>query len=201
MKKKFYIILIISFFSFTNFSKADELNRAYQALEKGDYKTAIYFLSYYANIGNAKAQYNYAIMLKKGLGTQKDKNEAFKWFFISADQGNMLASYALGNMYYNGEGITKNYKLSFESYLKASLSGHPASKINLGNLYFHGLGVKKNLPKAYLWWKIALDKNIAGAEENIKMLEDKFSKDEKKKANLLYYKCLQITLLACSKLN
>ena len=201
MKKKFYIIIIFILFGFNNVTKADELNKAYQALEKGDYKTAIYFLSYYANLGNAKAQYNYAIMLKRGLGTQRDKNEAFKWFFISADQGNMLANYALGNMYYNGEGTTKNYRLSFQSYLKASLSGHPASKINLGNLYFHGHGVKKDFPKAYLWWKIAQDKNISGAEENIKMLEEKLSKDEKIKANLLYYKCLQLTLVACSKLN
>ncbi len=201
MKKKICIFITFLLIFCTNLTKANELNRAYQALEKGDYKTAIYFLSYYANIGNAKAQYNYAIMLKKGLGTKKDPNEAFKWFFISAEQGNMLANYALGNMYYIGEGVKKNYKLSFESYLKAALSGHPTSKINLGNLYFHGHGVKKNLSKAYLWWKIALDKNLNGAEENIKMLEKKISIDEKKKAYILYYKCLQLTLLACSKLN
>ena len=201
MKKKIYITIIFLLLCIAKFAKADDLNNAYKSLEKGDYKTAIYFLSYFANLGNARAQYNYAIMLKKGLGTKKDPNEAFKWLFISAEQGNTLANYALGNMYYFGEGITKNYTLSFQSYLKASLSGHPASKINLGNLYFHGHGVKKNLPKAYLWWKIALDQNINGADENIKMLEEKFSKNEKKKAYSLYYKCLKITLLECSKLN
>ena len=201
MKSFFYIFFAIIYIGFSHNAKSNDLNKAYQSLEKGDYKTALYFLSYYANIGNTKAQYNYAIMLKKGLGTKKDPNEAFKWLFISAEQGNTLANYALGNMYYFGEGITKNYTLSFQSYLKASLSGHPASKINLGNLYFHGHGVKKNLPKAYLWWKIALDQNINGADENIKMLEEKFSKNEKKKAYSLYYKCLKITLLECSKLN
>ena len=51
-------------------------------------------------IWKLKAQYNYGIMLKKGLGTKKDDNEAFNWIFLSAKQNNMLANYALGNLYY-----------------------------------------------------------------------------------------------------
>ena len=46
MKNKLYFVILIFFFLSANFSKANELKRAYSALEKGDYKTAIYF-SYY----------------------------------------------------------------------------------------------------------------------------------------------------------
>ena len=201
MKSFFYIFFAIIYIGFSHNAKSNDLNKAYQSLEKGDYKTALYFLSYYANIGNTKAQYNYAIMLKKGLGTKKDLNEAFKWLFISAEKGHVLANYALGNSYYKGEGTTKNYKLSFESYLKSSILGHPASKINLGNLFFHGKGTKKSYVKAYLWWKLALDQNIDGALENLEMLEQIISKQEKEKAFALYYKCMQITLTRCSRLN
>ena len=199
MKNNFYFVIFIYFFLWSGFSKANELQKAYSALEKGDYKTAIYFLSYYANLGNSKAQYNYGIMLKKGLGTKKDDNEAFNWIFLSAKQNNMLANYALGNLYYKGEGTIINYKLSFDSYLKAALLGHPAAKINLGHLYFKGKGVKKSFSRAYLWWQISLDKNINGAKENLIMIRKKMSKKALKEAKTLYYKCLKATLLECSK--
>ena len=159
MKKIICTIIIFFSFGFSFTAKSNDLNRAYLALEKKDYKTAIYFLSYYANLGNAKAQYNYAIMLKNGLGTKKDPNEAFKWFFLSADQGNMLANYAIGQSYFKGAGVKKNYKLALESFKKAALMGHASSKINLGSIYYFGYGINKNHPKAYLWWRLALDQN------------------------------------------
>ena len=200
MKNKLYFVILIFFFLSTNFSKANELKRAYSASENGDYKTAIYFLSYYANMGNSKAQYNYGIMLKKGLGTKKDDNEAFNWIFLSAKQNNMLANYALGNLYYKGEGTKINYKLSFDSYLKSALQGHPSAKINLGHLYFEGKGVKKSFSKAYLWWQISLDQNINGAKQNLAMLKNIMSKKEIDNAKKLYYRCLKVTLLECSQL-
>ncbi len=200
MKKTIYLLIIVIFFFYSNFSKANELSKAYSALEKGDYKTAIYFLSYYANLGNAKAQYNYGIMLRKGLGTKKNNNEAFNWIFLSAKQNNMLANYALGNFYYKGEGTKINYELSFDSYLKAALLGHPAAKINLGHLYFNGKGTKKSLSRAFLWWKISFDQNVNGAKENLLKLQKIMSKSEIKAAKILYYKCLKLTLLKCSKL-
>ena len=137
-------------------------------------------------------------MVKKGLGTKKDDNEAFHWIFLSAKQNNMLANYALGNLYYKGEGTKINYTLSFDSYLKSALQGHPSAKINLGHLYFEGKGVKKSFSKAYLWWQISLDQNINGAKENLAMLKNIMSKKEIEKSKKLYYRCLKVTLLECS---
>ena len=199
MKKIISIIIIFLFFGFSNLSKSDDLNRAYLALEKKDYKTAIYFLSYYANLGNAKAQYNYAIMLKNGLGTKKDPNEAFKWFFLSADQGNMLANYAIGQSYFKGKGVNKNYKLALESFKKAALMGHASSKINLGSIYYFGYGINKNHPKAYLWWRLALDQNANGAVENLNTLKKIIDSKDLSKGVSLYNKCLKMLLMECLK--
>lgn len=199
MKKIICTIIIFFSFGFSFTAKSNDLNRAYLALEKKDYKTAIYFLSYYANLGNAKAQYNYAIMLKKGLGTKKDPNEAFKWFFLSADQGNMLANYAIGQSYFKGKGVKKNYKLALESFKKAALMGHASSKINLGSIYYFGYGINKNHPKAYLWWRLALDQNANGAAENLNTLKKIIDSKDLSKGVSLYNKCLKMLLMECLK--
>ena len=73
----FFLILII--FSSTTF--ANDRLKGYQALEDQDYKKALYYLSYEANLGDDKAQYNLGIMYKKGLGVPVNNNEAFGWFF------------------------------------------------------------------------------------------------------------------------
>ena len=77
-------------------------------------------------------------MLKNGLGTMKNPNEAFKWLFLSADQGNVLANYAIGQSYFKGNGVKKNYKLALKAFKKAALMGHASSKINIGNIYYFG---------------------------------------------------------------
>ena len=200
MKKIFITLFSFILVAINYNANSNDLNKAYRALEIKDYSTAIYFFSYYANIGDAKSQYNYGIMLKKGLGTKKDENEAFKWLFLSAEQGNILANYALGNAYYRGEGVEINYKLSYQSYLKSSILGHPAAKINLGNLYYQGKGTSKSYEKAMLWWMLAESQNINGAKENLKMLDNVISETEKQRGLSLYNKCLRITLLECSKL-
>ena len=79
MIKLFFLILII--FSSTTF--ANDRLKGYQALEDQDYKKALYYLSYEANLGDDKAQYNLGIMYKKGLGVPVNNNEAFSWFFLS----------------------------------------------------------------------------------------------------------------------
>ncbi len=193
--KKWLIILILLF---SNYSYASDLDKAYKAFDQKDYKTAIYYISYYANLGDATAQYNYAVMLKNGFGTKKDENEAFKWFFLSAEQKNILATYSLGHLYFSGIGTKRNLRLSFNAFLKASLLGHPAAKVNVGNFYFHGHGIKKDFSKAYVWWRLAQDKNINGATQNIEMLKQKISKKDLKKGVDLYRKCLKLNLRECS---
>ncbi len=64
MIKLFFLII----FNFSSLSIANDNLKGYQALENGEYKKALYFLSYDANLGDDKAQYNLGVMYKKGLG-------------------------------------------------------------------------------------------------------------------------------------
>ena len=107
-------LLVFLFIVIGSTSFADDYKKGFIVLEEGDYKTAIYFMTYFANLGDHKAQYNYEIMLKRGLGIKKNVIEAFYWFLESANQGNILSNYMVGNMYYKGEGINQNYKLAYD---------------------------------------------------------------------------------------
>jgi TPR repeat protein len=195
MKKLIFLIFII----YNSMALANQNLQAYKALENKEYDKALFYLSYQANLGDDRAQYNLGIMYKKGLGVPANYNEAFGWFFLSADQGNILANYALGNAYLKGEGINKNYLLAFKSYKYAGLRGHPMARLNIGNMYFNGLGIKRNYPKAYLWWRFAQDQNANGASENIEMLEKKMNNSEKYKGIDLYKNCMKDSLYNCTK--
>ena len=194
IKQIFLILLLTCSITFAN----DRL-RGYQALEQKDYKTALYYLSYDANLGDDKAQYNLGIMYNKGLGVPVDKNEAFSWFFLSANQGNVLANYALGHAYLKGSGINKNYKLAFKSFKISTLSEHPTSRLMFGNMYYHGQGVAVSYPKAFLWWRLAEDLNIGGARQNINMIKKKMTREQYILGDKLYSDCMQDTLYNCTK--
>ena len=146
MIKLFSLILIFT----SSISFANERLRGYLALEQKDYKTALYYLSYDANLGDDKAQYNLGIMYKKDLGVPIDENEAFSWFFLSANQGNILANYALGHAYLKRSGINKNFKLAFKCFKFSALRENPTSRLMLGNMYYQGQVVAVSYPKAFL---------------------------------------------------
>ena len=184
-------------FLFKNISFSDDLMRGFKALEDKDYSKALYFLSYYAENGNPKAQYNLGLMYKKGKGLEIDHKEANKWFFLSASQGNMLAQYAIGLNYYTGIGIELDYNKAMDFFKMAAFQGHPSSQINIGNMYFIGQGTKKNFPRAHMWWKLAEDKNILGARKNILRIEKIMNENQKQKAKKLYESCLKTTLPKC----
>ena len=195
MIKLFFLILII----FTSTTFANDRLKGYQALEDQDYKKALYYLSYEANLGDDKAQYNLGIMYKKGLGVPVNNNEAFSWFFLSANQGNILANYALGHAYLKGSGIKKNYKSALKAFKYAALREHPSSRLIIGNMYYQGQGVIVSYPRAFLWWSLAQDLNIGGASQNIDMIKKKMSKDQYSKAKGMYLMCMQNTLYNCTK--
>lgn len=195
MTRFFFFILII----FSSKIYANDRLRGYEALERKDYKEALYYLSYDANLGDDKAQYNLGIMYKKGLGVSVNHNEAFGWFFLSANQGNILANYALGHSYLKGAGIKQNYKLAFKAFKFSALREHPTSRLLLGNMYYHGQGVNISYSKAFLWWKLAEDLNINGARENIETIKEKWSEAEREEGIKMYSICMKNTLYNCIK--
>ena len=77
--------------------------------KSGDYASALKWLRQAADQGNAKAQYNLACMLEKGVGIPQDEVEARKWMEQSAKQGYANAQAVLGLAYLKGQfGLLKD---------------------------------------------------------------------------------------------
>ena len=89
------------------------LTEGVQAINKGDFSTALAQLKPLAEQGNADAQFNLGLMYFNGTGVPQDDQQALKWFRQAADQGDAFAQFALGNMYYMGRGVEKNFLASY----------------------------------------------------------------------------------------
>ena len=63
----------------------------WDALERGDYKTAFQLFQPLAEQGDADAQHNLGVMYHKGYGVPLNYVVAHMWFNLSAGQGNKLA--------------------------------------------------------------------------------------------------------------
>ena len=75
-------LILLFFFFCSSVAIANQNLQGYKALENKEYNKALFYLSYEANLGDDRAQYNLGIMYKKGLGVPVNDNEAFSWFFF-----------------------------------------------------------------------------------------------------------------------
>ena len=85
---------------------------------------------YFKTIQNDKIYFLYAEIYFEGIFYQKNLEEAFKYYKLSADQGNSYALYSLGNMYENGYGIEKNLEEAFKYYNLSAEKGNDGAKKN-----------------------------------------------------------------------
>ena len=85
-----------------------EDRRADKAYLRGDYESAARELKFLANKGEARAQYDLAVMYDKGQGVPQNNEEAAKWYERAAEQGEPRAQYNLGLMYMNGQGLPRS---------------------------------------------------------------------------------------------
>ncbi len=110
-----------------------------------------------------------------GLGTEQNYEQAFEWFFKSAQEGNRFAQYSLGNQYYYGNGTDKDLSQAFQWYMKSAEQGQPYAAYAAAQMYNKGGYVSKDENQSQEYYKQAL----AGFLE----LESKNQADDN-----LYYK-------------
>ena len=67
-------ILEVSSATVRNWTKAysDDYAKAFEALERGDYEAATFYLSFFASNGDSVAQYNLGLLYRDGLGVEKN---------------------------------------------------------------------------------------------------------------------------------
>jgi TPR repeat protein len=99
--------------------------RADKAYTHGDYKKAVEELKDLAEHGEARAQYDLALLYDKGQGVPQNDKEAFYWYRKAAEQEDDRAQHNLGLMYANGQGVEQNY---MEAYYWINLAAAQGNK-------------------------------------------------------------------------
>ncbi len=81
---------------------------AVDAFERGDYDAAFPGFLSGAEAGYVAAQYNLALMYRRGLGVPQDLAKAAEWYLRTARQGDARAQLAIGLMYAEGLGVPED---------------------------------------------------------------------------------------------
>ena len=106
---------------------------------------------------NALAQYALGLLYDRGLGVEKNRQQAIKWYQKSAEQGESNGQYSLGLGYKLGEGIEQNYKLATLWYHKAAMQNNAYGQTSMGSMYMLGRGVEKDYKQAIEWYRKAAE--------------------------------------------
>ena len=102
---------------------------------------------------NGCAQYYLGKMYLLGEDTERDIEEAVKWFEKASENGNQYAQYQLGKIYLTGINGNQNMKKALEWLKKSAEQNNQYAQYMLGKIYMNGVGVEKNLQEAVKWYE------------------------------------------------
>ena len=135
------------------------------AVNRGDYDTALAEFRPVAEQGDAKAQFHLGLMYANGEGVPQDYQEAVKWYRRAAEQGDARAQSNLGLMYDKGQGVPQAYQEAVKWYRRAAEQGRPSAQYNLASMYYSGQGVPQDYVLAHMWANLAASQ---GGEKAVK---------------------------------
>ncbi len=184
-----YILILTTILFKAELAKANDYERAYEALAAEDYKTAVYYLSFFASNGDARSQYNMGIIYRDGLGFEKNSSAALAWFLLAAEQKHLLANYAVGLLLRDGPVDVQQPERAVHYLKEAGFLGHALAPLEVGNMYFSGNHVQKDRALAFVWWSLGAERNAPGAQANIATLTDSLSAEEMTKIQNILRSC------------
>ena len=132
-------------------SPASATDKAVQAMEQGDFKTALDELRPLAAKGDPHAQFLMGMLYDSGKGVAQDQATAASWYRKAAKQGHLMAQVFLGVLLYTGQGVKQDYAESARWFRTPADSGDNQAQFYLGAMYERGAGVKKNESEAIRW--------------------------------------------------
>jgi TPR repeat protein len=140
------------------------------AFDAKDYALAMHEWSAGAEQGDARAQYHLAILYERGLGTEKNIPEAFKWARLAAQNGEPNAQFALSMLYAHGGEVDKDEAEAakwFKRGVDSAHSGNSTAQYLLSGMYETGQGVEKDDTVAITWLRSAADLGNAAAQAKL----------------------------------
>jgi hypothetical protein len=142
-------VILLTFMLCTLLS-ADISDKAIEAYNKGNFKSAI---SYFEEIANndIMAQYRLGVMYEKGQGTKINKKQSFYWHKKAAENGHAISQYLLAEKYSDKNFTFYNSNIATHWYQKSAEQGYFLAQYKLGILYIKGSNVLRDYKKAKFW--------------------------------------------------
>ena len=136
------------------------------------YANALKWYKMAAQRGDAEAQFVVGGMLFKGLGTDPDKQEAFKWLLKAAKQNKHTpeSMQIIGSMYLRGSGVPQSYQEAKKWLIPAAETNNLAAINDLAFIYYNGLDGQSDLPKALELYTQAAFQGDSLAQSNVGMM-------------------------------
>ena len=135
----------------------DDFSDAIVAYQKGDYDTAHDLWAPLAEAGDARAQFNLALLYGNGLGRTLDRETARRWFQAAAEQGNVQAQYNLARMLQSGDGVQADVAAARGWYERAARQDFAPAQNNLALMYLEGQGMPRDRARAVRWFSRAAE--------------------------------------------
>ncbi len=110
-----------------------------------------------ADRGNRLAEFNYAMMLLTGEGTEANVDEGRKWLLKAAQANMSHAQYVYGKMYDDGDFVARDPSVAHQWFLKAAQQGHVQAELALANQFLDGRGTPRDNALAFFWYKKAAE--------------------------------------------
>ena len=123
-----------------------------------------------ADLGDPRAAYFTATMLRYSPRITKDERLAYDYFLKSARAGHPNSQYEIGRYYTNGRGpVQGNYETAAVWYKKAANQNNAEAQNMLSLMYSDGLGIEKDMRQARLLSEAAVKNGLKGgiAETNL----------------------------------
>ncbi len=122
-----------------------QFDKGVSAYESKSYPVAYRYFEEAASEDNKDAMVNLAIMHMKGVGCQRDMNEAKRWFEKAASLGHPHAMMSLAHMYEKGmDGSIDNDK-ALEYYIQAANHGLVDAQLKAGMLFRQSGNISKSM--------------------------------------------------------
>ena len=102
--------------------------QAHEAVEAGDYESAMKLYRQIAEQGDAKAQATLGAL----YSVAQDHKQAAKWYRLAAEQGIALAQQTLGDQYTYSLGVPQDYKEALKWYRLAAEQGNDEAQFMVG---------------------------------------------------------------------
>lgn len=132
-------------------SSASPTDAAVQAMERGDFGTALNELRPLAEKRDPNAQFLLGMLYDAGKGVAQDPSLAASWYRKAAEQKHLLAQVYLGVLLYSGQGVKQDYGEAARWFRTPADGGNDQAQFYLGSMYATGNGVEKEPDQAIHW--------------------------------------------------